>query len=455
MTRALWTLPTIALLLTACGGIDDLSFDGDEAVSQDFERPSILGPHWEWPEITRFEDELDLYYDAQPRVVMQAEVASVSFENADQLVADEIAYTSRRDAFDWLVAEAEWFSQQDYLRFQELYADQDYEYTKTPASQEQFIAFNPDYGTSDLSILYYDASWSTDAGLVLITDFDPQQPDQPLFFADANRVVAVRPILVGTPGQRVDSGHAFAYTRALLDPDRELVTWSWNNEGSDEDELLTLEDVEAMPVDDAIAYIREAYGSRVSPHDWGWYDLGTYAENAGYLELARDIYATRRPWRMCGTGWPFREDISHRDVCGKLGDTSCYLRLDLSFIRGRGWYDDVIVRVDELGFDAERFILGLMVHEQGAVADEAPWDPGRIAQLIETYELKDAFIPRMEARATNPSLSEYERLRATQVLWALKRQYTHFAGDPTAAEQIAGLDLSPLSRAWVESIGRD
>lgn len=179
------------------------------------------------------------------------------------------------------------------------------------------------------------------------------------------------------------------------------------------------------------------------------------------------LYAHYQPLGRCSMDTrPQAAAMAHADLCTDMKQLGCALQLRATVMGNRfdrvAWssYGEAAAptsgaAIAQLPIDAARFFVGLsMIYAR----DDAPRAAGgmwstRIAKAVRDASLTDPVAARLRGLAQDDSLDEVNRLRATTVLFGLGRVAERPVAEVRA--ELLSLQLSPVSRRWVERIPVD
>lgn len=221
----------------------------------------------------------------------------------------------------------------------------------------------------------------------------------------------------------------------------------------------------------ALARIESLVSRKASPYEYRWGSAVAFAAKHD-KELARRAYRVYRPMGQCAMDTrPAEVAREYAQLCYEMGKLGCYLQLSVQIMGNQfdrmswGSYAEPVhvthaEKLGESGLDVDRFLLGLATIYGTEKPRERELGVWRLARSIRESGREATVKPELEKRAQDATLDEMNRLRATIVLaWIDESPQrgldeaarTKLVTDrKTRFETLAKLDLSPISRAWLE-----
>ena len=164
--------------------------------------------------------------------------------------------------------------------------------------------------------------------------------------------------------------------------------------------------------------------------------------------------------------------MAYGRLCEKRGQLGCFVQLGVrllgdSFPRfaysstAERSNDTGIQRLVDAGIDTDRLLRGLTMEFSSSVTWPVSARLSRVARASLEAEDPTPLAEQLEARSQDPSLDDLNRLNATITLESLLRRSAAqdgCAGDCAARRatgHLLGLQLTPLSRRWVQTFGKD
>ena len=202
-------------------------------------------------------------------------------------------------------------------------------------------------------------------------------------------------------------------------------------------------------------------GHRTHPWDERLGEALQYARDQGDDELAIALYRRYQPMGRCSMdSRPQAVAAEYAALCHATGRLGCFLQLHAQIIADQfnrvAWstYGEraTTTHAEALavtGVDIDHFLLGLLFafhtdRERPESFNVGPW---RLARAVVEAERVASLRPILEAAASDGSLDDWNRLRATLTL-AFILQRLEIPTDEIA-DTLAELPLSPPARAWV------
>jgi hypothetical protein len=170
----------------------------------------------------------------------------------------------------------------------------------------------------------------------------------------------------------------------------------------------------------------------------------------GDRERAIALHRSYRPMGRCSMdGHPAAVARSYAELCYQAGKLGCFLQLSVDIMGdrfqriaysrlGEAVHPTESARLLDTGLDVERFLRGLLLQYAG-VTRRGELGAWRLARSVRETGKQDQLLASFARLAEDPSLDEYNRLRAAQVVWLV---------DASALEGARA--LTDASRAWIE-----
>lgn len=200
----------------------------------------------------------------------------------------------------------------------------------------------------------------------------------------------------------------------------------------------------------------------MAANDSRWADAITRATDAGLRETAIDLYARYRPVGRCSMDtWPQSVARSYAQLCYEEGHLGCFLQLqvrimDANFSRvvwssyGDAAQDTESDALTQIGIDASSFLMGMMLAYQQDDGREIDMGLYRLGRAISESSLAGDLHAELTAKAQDPALDEYNRLRATITLYNAHAWSAQSAD--AGVKMLSSLSLSPLSTLWLSTL---
>jgi hypothetical protein len=192
----------------------------------------------------------------------------------------------------------------------------------------------------------------------------------------------------------------------------------------------------------------------LSAHSWTWAEAIELCTSADRPDLALRLYARFRPVGRCSMdSSPQTSAAAYAALCHAEGRTSCFLQLELRRMQaGLGFsrmawssYGEASFQPEpdtlaEAGVELLPFFSGLLLQYQEPQDPPVPLSLGALGRAMAASAEAPALLGALRARAEDPGLDAWNRLRAVVAL----------AGAGWTEAELLALDLEPFSRSWVE-----
>lgn len=204
--------------------------------------------------------------------------------------------------------------------------------------------------------------------------------------------------------------------------------------------------------------------SRPSPITLGARDLADWTYASTLLGDSSRVEESTRGLEDVACGMDLRPLIKQQKVllqCRAEGDLACYATLQLrrhssrrAWASAPGFVQQGTAPIPDgfegTGIDESRLLRGLVLRLQRDRPNE--FEPAFLADVIANWELTESLKPELGRMVEDPSIDDYNRFRATRVLFSLVARTAMFT---EAVRTVGALKLSPLSRAWLDDLPSD
>ncbi len=203
-----------------------------------------------------------------------------------------------------------------------------------------------------------------------------------------------------------DAWADWSYATTLLEADEELFLIDYDaadGERAAEVWGRVSAAMERSP-EEGLAALPELLSAGLSPEDRVWGQAATWAEEQGDLDLAIELRRRFWPRGYCSMDRsPQVEGMKYADVCAAAGRTGCYLQLQVRVMGdgvgtrnawssyGEASFPTYVERIEEIGIDVERFLLGLAWSYDADEERAASVGPWRLARAMVESGRGDAF----------------------------------------------------------------